>query len=238
LPTPSAPASLPLAAAPIAPGWHTAALVSLYVAVALTGALLSHHGVSPAPSPASGRIVSVYLPLLVVQWSVLFYVVRVGRPRSALVALLGRRWTSAGRAAGDLALALSFWVLVVAFEVAWARIAPPQSLVSVRGMLPQGGLERLAWGFVAVSVGFCEEVVFRGYLQTQLAAFTGRPHLALVLQATLFGVAHGEQGAAAAVRIGLYGLALGALARFRKSLVPGIIAHGLTDVASGLLRRL
>jgi hypothetical protein len=86
-----------------------------------------------------------------------------------------------------------------------------------------------------VTVGVCEEVVYRGYLQTQLAAFTGRAGLAVVLQAALFGMAHGEQGLAVVVRFTLYGVVFGALARWRRSLLPGIAAHIGIDLASGLL---
>ena len=52
----------------------------------------------------------------------------------------------------------------------------------------------------------------------------------------MFGLAHGEQGASAAARAALYGAGLGALARWRRSLAPGIVCHVWTDLASGLLR--
>ena len=88
----------------------------------------------------------------------------------------------------------------------------------------------------AVTVGFCEEVIYRGYLQTQLTAFTGRASIAVVLQAALFGIAHGEQGLAVVVRFTLYGVLFGGLARWRRSLLPGIAAHigqvRLSSVAS------
>jgi uncharacterized protein len=89
---------------------------------------------------------------------------------------------------------------------------------------------------VAASVGFGEELVFRGYLQTQLTAFTGSAGVGIVLQAVLFGIVHAEQGATTAARLAVYGLAFGALARWRRSLLPGIACHAWTDVASGLLR--
>jgi hypothetical protein len=37
-------------------------------------------------------------------------------------------------------------------------------------------------------------------------------------------------------RIALYGVGFGALARWRRSLAPGIVCHVWTDLASGLLR--
>ena len=103
-------------------------------------------------------------------------------------------------------------------------------------MLPHTWTERVAWGLVSLCVGVSEEVVYRGYLQTQLAAFTGHARVAMVLQAVLFGIAHGEQGASAVARLAIYGLAFGALARFRRSLLPGIACHVWTNLASGWLR--
>jgi membrane protease YdiL (CAAX protease family) len=174
--------------------------------------------------------------MIVAAWALLLYVCRIGRPRNQLPALLGQTWDSPTRAAADIALALSGWLLITAFELAWARWVATGVGASVAAMLPRTWLDGLAWGLVSVSVGFCEEVVFRGYLQTQLTAFTGRVGVAMVLQAALFGVAHAEQGAAAMVRIALYGLAFGALARWRRSLLPGIVCHVWTNLASGLLR--
>jgi membrane protease YdiL (CAAX protease family) len=174
--------------------------------------------------------------MVVVTWSLALYVCRIGRPRNALRSLLGKRWSSFGRAATDLALGFSGWLAIKAFELAWVRLFGSQGGASVIAMLPHSLAERAAWIVVSVSVGFCEEIVYRGYLQTQLTAFTGRPALAIALQAALFGIAHGDQGCGAIVRLTLYGLALGGLARWRRSCLPGIVCHVWTDIASGLLR--
>jgi hypothetical protein len=226
---------------PLAPRWHTAALVSLICAVALTGSLLASRGAAPAAAAAhgaSGRLASVYLPMIVVQWSLLFYVCRIGRPRNALSSLLGARaqWSGLGRASADVALGIAGWVLIKGFELAWARVIGAGDGASVVAILPSTGVERAAWAVVAISAGFCEEVVYRGYLQTQLTAFTGRASAGIALQALLFGVAHGNQGRSAIVRLALYGLAFGVLARRRQSLWPGVVCHVWTDLASGLLR--
>jgi membrane protease YdiL (CAAX protease family) len=57
-----------------------------------------------------------------------------------------------------------------------------------------------------------------------------------VLQAILFGVTHGYQGARACLTITLYGLLMGVLANARGSLRPGMIAHAWTDIAAGIFR--
>lgn len=104
------------------------------------------------------------------------------------------------------------------------------------GLLPETGLERVVWLAVAASAGFCEEVVYRGYLQLQLTTFTGSALAGIVLQAALFGVAHADQGLQAVPRAALCGLMLGALARARKSQWPGILCHAGVDLASGFLQ--
>lgn len=221
----------------LAPPWHTAALIVVMVAVAVTGALLSSRGAAAIPSRAdpSSRITTVYLPMLLVQWGLLVYVCRIGRPRSALPSLLGKRWATLGRALADIALAASGCLLVEASELVWARLFGVGQNAAMLRILPDMGSERFAWVLVSVSVGFCEEVVYRGYLQMQLTAFTRSAILAMVLQAMLFGMAHGEQGLASAIRLAFYGFGLGALAAWRRTLLPGIICHIGIDLASGLL---
>lgn len=102
-------------------------------------------------------------------------------------------------------------------------------------LLPGNGVERLGWAAVALSAGFCEEVVYRGYLQSQLAWFTRREGAGILLQALLFGIAHGEQGGAAALRSVVYGVLFGVVARWRRSLWPGIVCHVAIDLTSGFV---
>lgn len=200
---------------------------------AVTGALLAR-GDGAMTSPSTRPLVAgVYLPLLLVNGGLTFYVCRVGRARSALRSLLGRGWDSVGRVCADLALASAAWFLI---EVVEAAFATQRNTVAL-ALLPHTVAERAIWILVATTVAFCEEVVYRGYLQTQLTAFTRRASVAVVLQAFLFGMAHGEQGLAVALRFAVYGVMFGALARWRRSLFPGIACHVGIDVASGLLAR-
>jgi membrane protease YdiL (CAAX protease family) len=227
--------------ATLAPRWHTAVLVALLLAVALTGTLLQHYGApnaavrAPAP-PAGARFFSQYLPILVVNFGLVLYTCRVFRERNALPALLGERWHNVQRAGVDLALALLGLVVIVGSELISTQLFAVGRNAAISSLLPSTGAERLTWVLVAVSVGFCEEVVYRGYLQTQLAAFTGRASWGVLLQAVLFGIAHFEQGAGAALRIGIYGLLFGIMARSRRSLLPSMACHISVDLLSGLLR--
>ena len=220
---------------------HTAVLVALMLAVALTGALLQVTSAGQpvtvrAPAPHAAGAWARYLPVLLVNWSLTLYVTRLFRAGNALPSLLGHRWDSVRRAATDLAFAVGTLALIRGVEAACVGYLAAGPNAAVARLLPGTVAERLTWVLVAGSVGFCEEVVYRGYLQVQLAACTGRVRWAVLLQAVLFGIAHGEQGPAAALRITGYGLLLGALARVRRSLLPGIACHVGLDLVSGLLR--
>lgn len=219
--------------APLAPRWHTAALVALIVGVAALGALMPR-AAGAASARASVGVAWVYLSMIVVPWSLAVYAWRVGRSHSALRALLGVGWSRASRVAGDLALALVTAFAVCLVELVWTRLTSSATPAAVTAMLPHTTPERLMWVAVAVSAGFCEEVVFRGYLQTQLAACGRGAAVGVASQAVLFAIAHGEQGLSAAARAGFYGLLLGVLAWRRRSLAPGIVAHIGLDLAAGL----
>ena len=112
---------------------------------------------------------------------------------------------------------------------------PASQAGSVQPLLPRTTLEMIAWGLLSISAGFAEELLFRGYLQRQFHALTRNAAAAVLMQAALFGMAHGYQGPASCIRITVYGVWFGAMAQWRKSLVPGMIAHAWTDIAAGLL---
>lgn len=236
-PSTEPPAGSP-SAPPLASLGHTSALVGLMLAVAITGTLLQHSGAPPASrsadkGPLGTLIWTLYFPLLVVNGLLVLYVARLFRPRNVLPELLGRRWRTAADAGLDLLHASLAFVLVCVLE-GLARPLFAGRNAAVSALLPSTEAERLTWLLVASTVGFCEEVVYRGYLQTQLGAFTRSPWLGLVLQAVLFGLGHLEQGSGAALRIGVYGLIFGLLARQRASLLPGIVCHVGIDLVSGL----
>jgi membrane protease YdiL (CAAX protease family) len=226
------------AAAPLAPRWHTAGLIGLIVAVAAIGMVLNSRETGVSVSQvARSRVLAVYLPMMLVQWSLELYVARVGRSRIALSTLLGNRWHGMRRALTDVALALAMVAILEAIAIVGARAFGGGNHGAIEALLPKTNGERAAWVLVSISVGFCEELVYRGYLQTQLSAFTGSVGLGVALQAMLFGLAHGEQGMAAMAGAAIAGIALGVLAWARGSLIPGMLSHVFIDLLGGLVGR-
>jgi membrane protease YdiL (CAAX protease family) len=97
--------------------------------------------------------------------------------------------------------------------------------------LPVTGAEKGLWLLLCLTVGFCEEIVYRGYCLTRLIAATRSPTAAWLIQGALYGSLHfafGPVWMGFTVGVGLF---LGWLVLWRKSLWPAIIVHVLADAA-------
>ena len=100
--------------------------------------------------------------------------------------------------------------------------------------MPKTMSESLIWILVSLSAGTCEELVYRGYLQRQLWSLTSSLSLALILQSMIFAVGHIYQGWKPALVTAIYGLIFGLVAAWRRSIIPGALAHALVDIIGGL----
>ena len=223
----------------IAPRWHTALFVALFLALTLGGAFFQREARSePGRILQHPNVVPLYLSLIAMEWGLFFYVWKGGLHRSGMKLrdLIGGRWQSLKDVAIDAILALGIWTVWMIIEKGWEHWFGPEHAASIQTFLPRRGVEILLWVALSISAGICEEVVFRGYFQRQFEAFTGSKWLALFLQAVLFGISHGYQGVQACVKIATFGALFGLLALWRGSLRPGIIAHTGSDILSGIFR--
>jgi hypothetical protein len=145
--------------------------------------------------------------------------------------VIGRGWSGWSDTFRDLGI--SALVLAVFFAIGQlsTRLIPgtPADVAAFGSMVPQRIEEALAFLIVGLSAGFTEEFVFRGYLQKQLQALFGNTLVAAVLQVALFTQGHLYQGMARLIPVALMGAVLTAVALWRKSLIPGMIAHGVGD---------
>jgi membrane protease YdiL (CAAX protease family) len=96
-------------------------------------------------------------------------------------------------------------------------------------MVAQNTVEAIAFLALALTAGFVEEFVFRGYIQRQCHALCGSTVVASLLQLIIFTQGHLYQGWIRLVPVLLLGFVLTIVALWRKSLIPGMIAHGLGD---------
>jgi membrane protease YdiL (CAAX protease family) len=218
----------------IAPAWHSAAVLLLLLGFSFVGARVE----LPALFPVQGRAV-MYLLGIVMEWAVVGFIAwGLARRGGRLSDLVGDGWTRPINVLRDLGIALAFLIVVGGFVMqglaALLRAAPTRA---VGALLPQTHLEMILWVLLSVTGGFCEEVIYRGYLQRQFSALTRSLMGGIALQAAVFGLSHGYQGWKLMFIIALYGAGFGLLAQWRRSLRPGILAHALQDIASGLLAR-
>ena len=221
----------------IAPRWHTASLVALFLGLAVGGAFFQRQARSePGMLQQHPQVVPLYLSLIAMEWGLVVWVWRGGLRRTGTTVreLIGGRWASVRDVSVDCGLALGLWAVWTLVQRTWDRWLGPGHAASIQTFLPQRGLEIAFWIGVSISAGFCEELVFRGYFQKQFETFTHSRWIALLLQAVLFGVSHGYQGIEACLKIAGFGALYGLFAVWRRSLRPGMIAHASGDILSGI----
>jgi hypothetical protein len=150
--------------------------------------------------------------------------------------IIGGRWATLRDFFHDIGVALVFWLIVGAVLIVLNKILGENtSLRALQPLLPQGPAETAVWVCLCAVAGFCEEFIFRGYLQRQFLALTGRYEWAIALQALVFGAAHGYQGYRGMITIAIYGGLFGILALRQKSLRPGMMQHAGQDTFSGIV---
>jgi membrane protease YdiL (CAAX protease family) len=213
-------------------------LIAFFVLMAAGGAALQH-GARAGGALVDRRpdVALLYVSLIAGEWGLVYYVWKGGLHRTGITLLefAGGSWTSFRAVFRDALLAFGIWMLWKGIIICWVLWLGRGHAASISPLVPHGVVEAVLWVLLSISAGISEELVFRGYLQRQLTAFTGRASLALLLQAAVFGIAHGYQGVQACLAIMLYGALFTLVALWRKSLQPGMIAHAWTDIAGGLL---
>jgi membrane protease YdiL (CAAX protease family) len=187
---------------------------------------------SPASAPPSR--IPLYVGLIAVEFALVRFVFIGIRARGhKFIELLGRRWRTVLDVFGDVVLA--------AITVGLLRVSGPL-LYSALGrwssntgfLLPTTLPESIVWIIVSCAAGIGEELVFRGYLQPQLWSLTKSLPTALLLQALIFAIGHIYQGWKPALVTAIYGLVFGLIAAWRRSIIPGALAHAIADIIGGL----
>ncbi len=226
----------------IAPVWHTVVFIAIFAGLSIGGTKRTADVVNSGQSHWS-----LYVETIAMQWVLLLYVAwGLWLRGRKLRDVIGGRWDTARAFFLDVAIAIGFFVVNLAVRAIvlgtllalnkGVRNLATQGVKNVaKAIGPQTRWELLLFMAVAVTAAICEEVMFRGYLQQQLASWTRNTSVGVILSAVVFCVGHAYQGWFLAVQVGILGLMLGILAAWRKSLRPGMLAHGMQDVISGTL---
>jgi len=223
---------------PVASWRHTLSILIVMLALVLAGALFQSGSTGVPPASAHPHVIPLYLQLLVMEWALFFFVWKRGLQSTGttLRDVMGGRWASPRDVVVDVAVAaalLGSWRLLGPWL---SRLLGAGHAASILSYLPRGPVECSLWIALSLSAGFSEEFVFRGYFQRQFEAWTGHRGLAVLLQAAVFGVAHAYQGVIACVKIACFGSLYGFVAIWLRNLRPGMIAHAMTDILSGIFR--
>ncbi|PSH05366.1 MAG: hypothetical protein CXZ00_01335 [Acidobacteria bacterium] len=221
------------------PYWHTGVLVLVLALLSIPNLKGGH--VAGAGHPPT----RLYLATIVYEWLFTGYIWwGLRRAGLSLRELIGGRWNSVEDFFQDVLLATGVWIgalMVIAMAAVAMGMNHAGSIGEVRrriGFLaPQSAAEVFLWICLSATAGFCEEVLFRGYLQKQFTRLLRNRWIALVAVSILFGLGHGYEGAQRMVLVSILGLAFGAMSLLRKSLRPAMMAHTIQDTITGLLLR-
>lgn len=231
---PVAPVPPPEDRSRVAPVWHTVFFIAGIIGLSLA----QYHQAAQVNELHLRTRVPLYVAMIVFELIMLFYTwIGVFVTKKRLCDLIGGKWNTVADFGRDIAIVIAFWIVVLGVLAVVGHLLGTGGAIpkAVRMLIPRTPAEMAVWVLLAVTAGFCEETIFRGYFQRQFLALTGSVEAAVVLQACVFGSAHLYQGWKNALTITIYGILFGALAAWRKSLRPGMIQHAAQDTFSGLV---
>jgi len=150
----------------IAPIWHTVVFVCALLAYGaiqfrgrtVHGALLIHH-----------RLLFLYCVTILFELLLFAYVWLLGLrlTHTSLREAIGGKWARVTDVLQDIGIAIVFW-MIVWFSLIVVAIALGRNnagLETIKALAPHSGVEFICWVALSITAGFCEELVFRGYLQ-------------------------------------------------------------------------
>ncbi len=227
----------------IAPLWHTLVLLVFLLLYSAAGAKSDHQALK-----YQGNVLQ-YTFMMALEWAVFGYVVwglRLGGVVTIRDVIAGK-WETIEDFLLDFAIAAIFWIVAItvliggAYALGMAKDSS-QNLEEAKRLLgflvPRTWIEVVLWFGVAATAGFCEEFIFRGYIQRQFTAISGQVFVGIIVSSMVFGLAHAYEGPQRMLLIFIYGLLFSVLAWLRKNLRPGMMAHAWHDALIGLLLRM
>lgn len=217
----------------VAPAWHTVVLLLILFGFSFASARTG----SLTPFGANTGRAFGYVLIIIFEWAVVAFIWFGTKQRGIRIAdLVGGSWSRPIHILRDFLIGVAFLVVVTGGVLGaldhFLKTVPNEA---IRNLIPRTPVEMTLFLATSLTAGFCEELIYRGYLQRQFAAFTHAVTGGIVLQAVAFALGHSYQGWKYALLIAVLAAMLGLLAHWRKSLRPGMIAHAVQDSVSGIV---
>lgn len=213
-------------------------MLLIQLALVAFGFWLQHRSGTGSDSvlPQKRNVVPFYLSVIALEWGLVATVRGAVNDRGIkLRDLIGVRWGNWKDVVRDIAICIPFLIVWESSARLMHRLLGPDQAKSIGSLLPQSSVEVALWIAVSISAGICEEIVFRGYFQKQLTAYTHSLVGGVLLQGIVFGLNHSYQGFKQVVLISVLGVLYGWFAAWRGNLRSNMIAHAWTDIWSGWL---
>jgi len=215
----------------VAPAWHTVLVVLIMLGLSW---LSAYSQGLPSVGNTHNRI-SRYITSTVMEWLILGFIwlgLRLRKQRMRV--LLGESWGGIRQIPRDFGIGVLFLIISYFVLGLVSHLLKAAPNAAIRNLLPRTPAEIAVYALLTVTAGICEEMIFRGYLQRQFSFFFHSATAGVVLQGIMFGAAHGYQGPKFMLIIVVFGMMFGMLAQSRRSLRPGMFAHFLQDLITGI----
>lgn len=194
---------------------------------------------SQADEPTAHRRERLYVETIVMQVALVGIALTIWLTQGRRLILLGlapgEGWAFWGSAAVIAAAAVVFCVQMLRLRQGGVNLNRAREQIErLEPILPHTFCELRCFLLLAVIIGVCEEILYRGYLLWWSLTLGAPVWAAVGLSAALFGLAHLQQGFDNAMRLFSLGLVFGAIYWLTGSIWLPIAAHVLIDVTGGL----
>ena len=213
---------------------HTIIMILILIIFSVSGYMSN---TSSSDSISSSSKILLYFFIALGEWALLYYMwvgIKKAKKISFVNLISGK--DKLDFKFNDFLKGFLFWIAanIILYLIKYLLNLPLISN-SNENLLPQNFLEYSSFFILALSAGFCEEVIYRGYFQKQFSAVLKNKWIAIVLQGILFGMSHGYQGIKYIIVISVYGVLFGLLVNYVENLKPAIVAHSWQDIFSGII---
>ena len=177
------------------------------------------------PQGLTSPATQLYLPTMIVEWLIflwIFLVLKRGEEDLKSIGWKSLSWK-------NLLIGLLFLGFANIVLVGLGSLFHISVTKEIKYLLPKTFLDKLLWILMSLTAAICEETGFRGYVLTKLNSFLSNWWLTVLVSSLFFGLGHLYQGWGGTILTGIYGLLFSLLFIWRKSLIPGVLAHFLQD---------